>query len=694
MPAPSRSAADPRRPGRRLIALALALLLVAGARDAGQARLDDWVAAADIPTLDPAMGVEVLASDGSLLRAFQVGEGRWRLAPGAVDPLFIQMLIGWEDRRFMAHSGVDWRAGARAAVQAARRGRIVSGASTLSMQVARLLEEGPTGTMDGKLRQIRLALALERRLGKEQILDLYLRLAPYGGNLEGVRAASLAWFGKEPVRLSPAEAALLVALPQSPQARRPDRHPETAQAARNRVLTRAADLGLIAAPDLPALLAEPVPRSMRAFPAHAPLLAERLRRAHPGVTRIRTTIDPRLQARAEFLAGRAVGAGPQRLSAAIVIADHRDGAILASVGTGGWAQDARAGFVDMTRALRSPGSTLKPFVYALGFDDGLIDPETLIEDAPAIFGDWQPQNFDRHFRGTVTVRQALEMSLNLPVVRVAEVVGLARLVQALARAGVRLEVQGGNPGLAVVLGGAGVSAEGLAQAYAALARGGQGIVLSPEPGGAQPLPGRMFGARAAWQVGDILIRTPPPPGAALGRLAYKTGTSYGNRDAWAVGYDGAHVGVVWLGRPDGTPVPGAFGADLAAPVLFELFGALPPTPLPTPPPGVLARPNAALPPPLRRFVAPGTVSAPPESRADPLRLTFPPDGARIELHGRPLIAKLRGGLPPYTLLLDGAPVVTRLTEPEAALPPLPQGFTKLTVIDARGESQTATLRID
>ena len=694
MAARSKSAADPRRAGRWLIALAALLLLAAGLRDAGQARFDAWVAAADLPALIPAVGVEVLAADGSLLRAFQVGEGRWRLAPGAVDPLFIQMLIGWEDRRFMDHAGVDWRAGARAGFQALRAGRILSGASTLSMQVARLLEEGPTGTRAGKLRQIRLALALERRLTKDQILDLYLRLAPYGGNLEGVRAASLAWFGKEPRRLSPTEAALLVALPQSPEARRPDRHPKAAQAARNRVLARAADLGLIAAPDLPALLAEPVPRAMRAFPARAPLLAERLRRAHPGVTRIETTIDPRLQARAEWLAARAAGAGPQRLSAAIVVADHRDGAILASVGTGGWAQDARAGFVDMTRALRSPGSTLKPFVYALGFDDGLIDPETLIEDSPAIFGTWQPQNFDRNFRGTVTIRQALELSLNLPVVRVAEVVGPARLVQALARAGVRLEVQGGTPGLAVVLGGAGVSAEGLAQAYAALARGGQGIVLSAEPGGAQALARAMFGARAAWQVGDILIRTPPPPGAALGRLAYKTGTSYGNRDTWAVGYDGAHVGVVWLGRPDGTPVPGAFGADLAAPVLFELFGALPAVPLPPAPPGVVRRPNAALPPPLRRFVAPGSVSAAPEGRADPLRLTFPPDGARIELHGRPLVAKLRGGLPPYTLLVDGVPVVTRLSATEAALPALVPGFARVTVIDAKGDSQSVGLRID
>lgn len=683
-----------RRAAWRVWALALVLALGAFGRDQAEDALHGWVAGVDLPSLDPAVGVEVLARDGSLLRAFQVSDGRWRLAPGAVDPLLIDMLIAWEDRRFYDHDGVDLRAGARASWQALRHGRVVSGASTLSMQVARLLEDGPTGTVAGKRRQIRLALALEARLSKPQILDRYLRLAPYGGNLEGVRAASLAWFGKEPRRLNPAEAALLVALPQAPEARRPDRYPERATAARNRVLTRAAEAGLIAPADLPALMAEPVPRAMRAFPARAPLLAERLRRSHPGATRITTTIDPALQSRAEGLAARAAGLGPQRLSAAIIIADHRTGEILASVGTGGWAQDARAGFVDMTRALRSPGSTLKPFVYGLAFDDGLAHPETLIEDRPTVFGDWQPQNFDRHFRGTVTIRQALTSSLNLPVVRVAEVVGPARLVQALDRAGVRLEVPGGVPGLAIVLGGAGISAEGLAQAYAALPRGGQGITLSAEPGGAQSLPRAMFGPAAAWHLGDILSRTPPPPGAPPDRLAYKTGTSYGHRDAWAVGYDGAHVAVVWMGRPDGTPVPGAFGGDLAAPVLFDAFATLPRTPLPPAPPGTLQRPNAALPPALRRFAAPGEVTAAAEARTDALRLTFPPDGAHIELRGRPLTAKLRGGRPPFTILVDGAPVVTRLIAHEVALPAPAPGFSRLTVIDATGASQSANLRID
>lgn len=659
---------DPsRRQGLRIIALAALLFGAALARDSAGDALDRWVAATPLPALQVPVGAEVLARDGSLLRAFQVADGRWRLAPGAVDPRFLDMLLMWEDRRFRDHAGVDPRAVLRAAAQAAWHQRVVSGASTLTMQTARLLEDGPTGEWAGKRRQLRLALALERQLTKDQILDLYLRLAPYGGNVEGVRAASLTWFGREPHRLTPAQSALLVALPQSPETRRPDRFPQAARLARDRVLARAAETGLLTEDEARAAMAEPLPTARRAFPALAPLLADRLHRALPGASRIETTIDPALQRHAEALAARSVRGHEGRLSAGIVLADHRTGAILASVGTAGWTDTPRAGFVDMTMAIRSPGSTLKPFVYALAFDDGLAHPETLIEDRPTAFGNWQPQNFDQVFRGTVSIRQALILSLNIPVVRVAEAVGPARIVQALDRAGVRLVVPAQRPGLAITLGGAGISLQDLAQAYAALARGGQGVTLSAlaghlvdgspdarqqeagrmgagrisggqagveqagraradgrrtgsEPAGMPPADGTragsergrvaMFGPVAAWQTAHILSQLPPPAGARPGRLAYKTGTSYGHRDALAVGFDGGHVGAVWLGRPDGTPVPGAFGGDLAAPVLFDLFAALPDIPLPPPPAAALTVPNAALPLALRRFLRPGEVSAP------------------------------------------------------------------------------------
>lgn len=684
--------------GRRLLACVLALGLLAGALDRARDALSAWVDATELPPLTVATGTEVLARDGSLLRAFPVENGLWRLAPpqSGVDPGFVRMLIAWEDRHFADHDGVDRRAVLRAGWQALTHGRVVSGASTLSMQTARLLERGPTGDWRAKLRQARVAMALERRLGKDRILDLYLRLAPYGGNTEGVRAASLMWFGKEPRRLTPAESALLVALPQAPEARRPDipSRREAARIARDRVIDRAETLGLLTPEAADTARATPLPDRRRAFPATAPLLADRLRRENPGLRRIKTTIDPALQRQAESLAARAVAGQPAQVSAAVIVADHRSGQILAHVGAASFTDPRAGGFIDMTQALRSPGSTLKPLVYALGFDDGLIHPETLIEDRPTAFGLWQPENFDRHFRGTVTIRQALTESLNIPVVRVAEALSPARIAAVLRRAGAPVTTQG-PPGLAVVLGGGGVSLEGLVQAYAALAQGGRGVRLHARPGAGQQM-GRVVGPVAAWYTASILAGLPPPGGRAAGRVAWKTGTSYGHRDALAVGFDGRFVAGVWMGRPDGTPVPGAFGGELAAPLLFDLFDALGPrtAPLPPPPATALTVPNAALPPALRRFVPPGTArpANPSAPQAEPLAILFPPDGAEIELVGDRLAVRLRGGDGPYSWLVDGRPLAVGVTGPTAELPVSP-GWGVLSVIDARGAGARASVRL-
>ena len=676
-------------PGPGLFALALLLFLAAAARDG----LDAWVDATVLPPLTIEISTEVRARDGSLLRAFTVSDGRWRLEPGPVDPLLLQMLVAYEDKRYYSHAGIDPWAMLRAAGQAALNGRVVSGGSTLTMQVARLLEDSGTGRLPGKLRQIRLALALERRLDKAQILDLYLRIAPYGGNLEGIRAASLAWFGKEPRRLTPAEAALLVALPQSPETRRPDRSPEAARAARSRVLARMAGAGLLAEDRIAAAETEPVPTARRDFPALAPHLSQRLRAAAPAQTVHPTTLDAGLQASLESLAARSVRFAGDRLSVAIVVADHQTGEILTSVGAADWTSDARAGFLDMTQALRSPGSTLKPFVYGLAFDDGLAHPETLIEDRPTAYGTYAPQNFDRSFRGTVPVREALQLSLNIPVVTLTEAVGPARLLASLERAGARPVVPGDQPGLAVALGGVGISLQDLVQAYAALARLGRPVRLSAVPGQATDLPQPLFAPEAAWQVADILAGLAPPPNAPRGRLAYKTGTSYGHRDALAVGFDGRHVVGVWMGRADGTPVPGAFGGDLAAPVLFEVFGRLAPTltPLPPPPPATLILPNARLPQPLQRFRPRGALFS--EVAPGGPEVAFPPDGAELALTSGALVVKVRGGEPPFTWLANGAPIVLADRARESALPLAGPGFVTLSVIDAQGRSAVVTVAL-
>jgi penicillin-binding protein 1C len=675
---------------RGLFAIAVLLFAGAVARD----RVDGWIDATPLPPLAVETSVEVLDRHGDLLRAYTVADGRWRLAadPGQVDPLFVQMLVAYEDKRFFEHHGVDPRAVLRAVGQAVANGHVVSGASTLTMQVARLIEDGPTGTLGGKLRQLRVALALERQLSKDEILRLYFERAPYGGNTEGIRAAARAWFAKPPTRLTPAEAALLVALPQSPETRRPDRHPEAAEAARARVLARAEAAGVISPETAATARRAPIPTARAEMPRLAAHLGDRLRAENPGAAVLLTTLDAGLQARLETLAAQAVrDQGQGALSIAIVVADHQTGAILASVGSASYSADTRAGFVDMTRALRSPGSTLKPLIYALAFDEGLAHPQTMIDDAPMRFGTYAPENFDGEYRGPVTVEQALQLSLNIPAVALTAEIGPARLMAALKRAGVAARLPGNAaPGLAVALGGVGVSPEDLTALYAGLASGGQAVPLSALPADTPTIRQRIVSPEAAWQVAHILAGMPPPPNAARQRLAYKTGTSYGHRDTWAVGFDARHVVTVWMGRPDGTPVPGAFGADVAAPVLFEAISRLKLKldPLPPPPPGTLIASTAALPAQLREFHPRDAVLAQ-ENRP---KLAFPPDGALVETGGLPLVVKIAGGTPPFTLLANGAPVLvaTRARAPELALLP---GHVTLSVVDAAGQAARAQVEL-
>ncbi|NPD14484.1 penicillin-binding protein 1C [Xinfangfangia sp. D13-10-4-6] len=673
--------------------MAAGLWLAAMGRDG----FDAWIDATTLPPLSIATSVEVNDRDGDLLRAYTVADGRWRLQADLdrVDPRYIEMLLNYEDRRFREHGGVDLRAMARAIVQAARSGRVVSGGSTLTMQVARLLEEGTTGQMGGKLRQMRVALKLERELSKDQILQLYLLLAPFGGNLEGVRAASLSYFGKEPGRLTPAEAALLVAIPQSPESRRPDRAADRAEAARDRVLSRAVRFGLIEPEEAQAALTEKVPGLRKPFPAFAPHLADRARAANPAIGSHRLTLDLDLQKRLETLAAQVVEARGAQIQIAILVADHRSGEILASVGSAGFQDDGRQGFVDMTQALRSPGSTLKPLVYALAFDEGLAHPETMVEDRPTSFGNYAPQNFDRQYRGEIRLREALQLSLNIPVVALTDAIGPAKLISAMGKAGMKYRIPGGQPGLAVSLGGVGVSLQDLVQLYAALARGGVMLPLrwqlTDEAADAQIGGSRVVSAVAAWQVGDILAGLAPPPGAPANRLAYKTGTSYGHRDAWAIGYDGRHVIGVWMGRADGTPVPGAFGADTAAPVLFQAFSRLKPSldPQPAPPAATLMVANRQLPPPLQKFrprnAAFMVVNAP--------KVDFPPDGAEVELLASGLKVKVSGGTGPFTWLIDGTPLAVALRDREALLALSERGFVTLSVIDAEGRAARSRVRL-
>jgi penicillin-binding protein 1C len=553
----------------------------------------------------------VLAADGTPLRAFADREGVWRY-PVEIDdvsPLYLEALLGYEDRWFWQHGGVNPLALLRAFGQALWHGELVSGGSTLTMQVARLIEPIPHSG-SGKLRQVLRALQLEWHLSKREILALYLDYAPFGGTLQGVQAASYGYLGKPASQLSHAEAALLAVLPQAPSRLRPDRHPRRAQQARDKVLQRLADQNAWNEDDVREARVEAVVARQLQPPMHAALLAERLRQQQPQARRIRSTIDFELQRRLEARVADWVARLPPRTSAAIIVADTRTLEVRAYVGAARFGDDASYGHLDMARAYRSPGSTLKPFLFGLALDEGLIHSQSLLVDAPQGFGGYRPGNFDGRFRGPVGATDALQQSLNVPAVALLDALGEARFAARLAHAGLPLRLpQAAEPNLSMILGGTEARLEDLVGAYAALHRNGlaAGIRLQPD---ARPEQRRLLSPGAAWIVREMLESAPRPGDSSerfdttrRSELAWKTGTSYGFRDAWALGSTaGATIGV-WVGRPDGTPVPGQYGAVTALPLLLAIADTLP-------------RPLRTLPAPMPHSVARHDICWPLGRRAD------------------------------------------------------------------------------
>ncbi|MEM9062078.1 MAG: penicillin-binding protein 1C [Pseudomonadota bacterium] len=662
-----------------IISCLIATLLCAG--------FERWVRLAPIPDLSPEISATALDREDRLLRAWQVGDGIWRLPAthDRVDQGYLAQLIAYEDGHFYRHGGVDPVALVRSAAQAVWYRRLVSGASTITMQVARLLQGRTTRSFAGKLSQIRLALALERRFSKQHILDLYLTLAPFGGNLEGIRAASLTWLGKEPHRLTPAEAALLVALPQSPEARRPDRFPERLRAARNRVLDRIAKKGVISRESADAARSERIPNRRIPFPQFALHETDRIRIEAQSVA---LTLDRDLQAPLERLISDHAATLPPFASAAMIVADHRTGEVLASIGSPGIQETMRGGFVDMTRAVRSPGSALKPLIYGMAFEAGIAHPESIIDDRPSSFGQYRPTNFDGQYRGPVSVRTALQLSLNIPAVTLLDAVGPIALMARMRQSGAHPVLPPhSRPGLAIGLGGVGLSLRDLVSVFAGIANQGSAHPLTLRPGETRS-PRQILSHQAAWHVADVLAGTPAPLDASNGRIAFKTGTSYGNRDAWAVGFDGQYVVGVWTGRPDAAPVPGMTGISAAAPLLFRAFSVIDPTPTPLAeaPEDALTVPASELPPPLRT-VASGGVLRP----IDQPEIVFPPDNAKVQVRpSAPLALKLRGGKPPFTWFVNGRPVATREIERELSWSPDGPGHVTISVVDRYGRSDRSS----
>ena len=646
---------------------------------------------------------EIVDRQGRTLTVLPAPGGVWRFRAAMEDvaPVLLDTLIRTEDRHFWHHPGVNPLALLRAAAQDLRAGRIVSGGSTLTMQAARLLEPRKR-TSRAKLIEIARALQLEWRFSKKEILGIWLTLAPYGGNLEGARAGALAWFGHSARSLEPAEAALLVAIPRRPETLRPDRHPEAARRLRDRILranggdtppgtmlpadgTRAerpqgsVTLGSMtlgsmtpgdaSSGDVPPGTMPPqdMPRGRAKPPRHARQALMGLK----GPARVVTTLDLPLQMGLERLATERLRRLPERASLAFLVVDARTREIRAIVSGGEDPMEARAGALDLTRAIRSPGSALKPFIYAMAFEDGIAGPETRLEDLPRRFGTYAPEDFDRGFAGTVTAAEALRRSLNLPAVALLEEVGPARFLARVKLAGVALRLPpGAAPSLPLALGGVGTTLRDLTGLYAALATDGTAgaprLVAHPEARG-----GPFLQPRAATAIANVL--TQPLPDSGLPGIAWKTGTSWGGRDSWAFGFDRAHVVGVWVGRPDGTPLPGATGRGLALPLLARVFDVLPAAPRDPPPP-----------------LKPMTAATP--STANALRLLFPPPGAVLSGEG-PVTLRAMGGRRPLVFLVNGAPLNADPARRDVSWVPPAPGFYQVTVLDAGGEAARARVRV-
>jgi penicillin-binding protein 1C len=621
------------------------------------------------------LSLAAAASNGTILDVLTSPDGFYRLpaTTANVDPKFLKLLLATEDKRFFSHPGIDPLAMSRAVFQLITRFHVASGGSTLTMQVARLLTPHPHN-IEGKLQDMARALQLEAHFSKQQILAMYLTLAPYGGNIEGIRAASLIYFQQDPAHLTPAEAALLVALPRSPECLRPDRRTAAALAATRRVLARA---GL--SPNFPATDLAPLARHK--FPQSAPHLAERLRsQGLSGI--VTTTLDATLQTKTAALAARALPFLAPSANIAALMVNNREKKIIAYLGGANFF--APQGMVDMVRATRSPGSTLKPFIYGMALDNALVTPDTLIEDAPLNIAGYAPADFDKSFHGMVTVREALQQSYNLPAILLLRALGPARFAATLNNAGTGLRLPGGAPSLPIALGGVGISLQNLAMLYTALANAGAAAplhFLAVPPSPTTPV----MSPNAAAQIGAILRGSPLPDGVAPGRpIAYKTGTSYGFRDAWAAGFSPDYTVIVWTGRTDGTPTPGAYGRLTAAPILFQLFALLPPD-MSSPPPA-----PAEDAPGLQVFNAPRTPPAFIQRRP---QITFPPNGAILQVTDSdgtttPISLEAQGGTPPYRWVINGEILPQAPTGMSMSWQPPGPGFAHIAVID-KNESATS-----
>ena len=693
--------------------LGICALLIVAVFVAGEIAFE--VTLARLPMPDISLGEKlspvVVSEDGRILTVYLAADGRWRLK-GTVNDVpkqFLDMLLAYEDKRFFEHGGVDPLAVVRAAYLFLSRGRVISGASTITMQVVRLLEQR-RGGLRAKVRQAMLAIKLERQLDKQHILSLYLTIAPFGGNIEGVRAASLQYFGKEPQTLSIAEAAYLVSLPQSPELRRPGASRSAAKQARDRLLQRMLADGVLRDKDVAAATATALPPARGRYLTLARHLSDRLRRSQPADGSIGTFIDYDLQRQLETLSAEVVAQQPDAANTALVVIRNKDMAVRAYVGGAAYFDATRAGMYDLVRGIRSPGSALKPFIYGLAFEDLIVHPNTIVTDDNLRIRGYAPANFDNTYRGDLTTREALVQSVNTIAVMLLEEVGSERFLSRLRSAGVALEMPQDDtqPGLAIALGGVGISLEQLVTLYAGIANGGEVRALRYSANDQSGSPRRLMSEAAAWAVTDCLADSATPQGRANliardggRRVAFKTGTSYGFRDAWAAGFDSNYTVAVWLGRPDGSGRLGETGAKAAVPILMRAFDLLPnaehDVAAKRPTDSILTQ-SGELPFRLRRHISADETQQP-FNRERPLEIGFPVNGSTVRLEPYdgaylPFSVFAVGGRGPFHWYVDGKALSHDAGGDRLVWKPEGRGQVEFVIVDADGRSAKSTAWLD
>lgn len=663
-----------------------------------------------------------------LISALLAKDQRWRFKVHLeeIDPLFIKMLVQFEDKRYFYHPGVDPLALLRALGQWLSLGKVVSGGSSITMQTVRLLDPQPRNFF-AKLKEMARALQLECHFSKKEILEIYLSITPYGGNVEGIKAACWQYFGKSPKTLTPSEAAFLVALPQAPNRFEKEAKTDFLLRGKNKVLKRMIGKNILSDTTLhETLQSGDLPQERKTFQRLAAHMAFRWASLYPNHKLQHTFLEMELQKQLEIFLKQQLLFLSEGQNIAAMVVENKTHRVVAYLGSADFFDEARKGQVNMIHAYRSPGSLLKPFIYGMAFDEGWVQPHTQVQDAPRSFAGYCPSNFKDIFHGDVSIAEALKQSLNVPAVMLLENIGPGKFYMHLRSMPVDLKFEKANatPSLPLALGGVGMTLWDLVSLYSAIANGGafhklsmtsnenENDLISVEK---QRTENRIMSEKSAAYITQILQNAQAPDGFVdrgiihRSGIAYKTGTSYGYRDAFAIGYNTQYTVGVWLGKTDGSACSTNTGRNTAAPILFKIFDMLPAPSQNFYFPDLFAlnlKKNT-----VQKFVPDVSNAARENNKA--LKIIFPKNGSVLQLDKfdqtdkldtpdnalenskawRDIKIAFKGGKPPYFCLINGHPAVNSLQQNYFYWQPESPGFVEFTIIDSNGASDSISLEL-